>query len=202
MREIPSPAQTTKHAALAHPRSHKFSCHKIRRENNQRSLTLFTVKTPSSPIIIQFTSTFYRDFELKLSFDELTGGNRNYTQVGNSEINIEQQQPTSLLRSEEFNCISNFLQWPDPRPDQVRSHQPPDRISPVLQSSAKKLSGVFSFPPPRPGWSCAELSLEENPWNSKHLCKYFYIHEDLYSISLPEHSQKIFHSTFRTREHK
>ena len=40
---------------------------------------------------LKYSHHFNGDFELKLSFDELAGGDRNYTQVGNSEINIEQR---------------------------------------------------------------------------------------------------------------
>ena len=139
--------QTTKHAAPAHPRSHKFSCHKIRKENNQRSLTwLCSVKTLSSSTILSW-------LWIELSFDELAGGNRNYTQVGNSEINIEQKATNlitpvkSLIAFQSF-CTGQARAWSGPRPGQAIS------LTIYLQSSAKKLSGVFSFPPanPAPPW--------------------------------------------------
>ena len=46
---------------------------------------------------------------------------------------------------------------------------------------------LLCFPVPVPLYLHTALAgIKENPWNSKHLCKYFYIHEDLYSISVPE----------------
>ena len=47
---------------------------------------------------------------------------------------------------------------------------------------------LLCFPSAGAPLHTALAGIKENPWNSKHLCKYFYIHEDLYSISVPEQS--------------
>lgn len=70
------------------------------------------------------------------------------------KLTLSRKQPTSLLHSEEFNCISKFLHWPGQNLIRPQTRSVAISLTSYLQSSAKKLSGVFSFPPanPAPPW--------------------------------------------------
>ena len=66
------------------------------------------------------------------------------------KLTLSRKQPTSLLHSEEFNCISKFLHWPGFRPGQA-----PSAWQVISSRVQKSFLVCFPFPPsanPAPPW--------------------------------------------------